>query len=140
MSLSADERQALHTIEDGLAGCYPGLAEKLSAFTRLAADDEMPGHETVSPPEPHVMTAQRRGYRRHDQPEGLLLWLALAVAVIAASGFGLAASHTAGRPCTDSFTLVCAERTIPNQPRRAGHQAGPPGRLGPLRTRSAQPG
>ena len=114
MSLSADERRALDTIQNGLAESYPSLAEKLTTFARLAADEGMPGHEKVSPCEPQVMTPQHRVYRRYNLASRLLLWLALAVAVIAASGIGVAVSHGAGRPCTDSFALMCSERANPN--------------------------
>ena len=122
MSLSAGERQALHTIESDLAESYPSLAAKLTTFSRVAADEAMPGHEEVKAREPHLMTPQHRIRRRHDSG-GLLLWLALAVAMIAASGIGLAVSHGAGRPCTDSFSLVCTERVNPSPSRPAGPRA-----------------
>ena len=45
MSLSAWEQQALESIRNGLAGSDPELAALLSAFSRLASDEEMPDRE-----------------------------------------------------------------------------------------------
>lgn len=70
MSLSAGERQSLGAIENGLAEAYPSLAEKLTTFTRLAADQDMPGHERVSPRPPHVMTPSTVGTGRITRPGG----------------------------------------------------------------------
>jgi hypothetical protein len=122
MSLSAGEQQALGAIEDALTESCPGLAAMLTTFTRLAADTGMPGHEKVGPCEPQVTGHHHRVRRRHDLTRGLLLWLALAVTLIAASGIGLAASHDAIRACTESFALACTERTNAKPPRPAGQR------------------
>jgi hypothetical protein len=47
MSLNAWEQQALDSIKDGLTGSDPKLAALLSAFTRLASDEEMPDREKI---------------------------------------------------------------------------------------------
>lgn len=43
MSLSAREQRALESIADVLAESDPGLGSLLGTFSRLAADEEMPG-------------------------------------------------------------------------------------------------
>jgi hypothetical protein len=47
MSLNEPQRQALGSIEDGLAGSDPRLAFMLTIFSRLAADEEMPVREKI---------------------------------------------------------------------------------------------
>ena len=47
MSFTELERQALGSIEDGLAGSDPRLASMLSIFSRLAAGEEMPTREKI---------------------------------------------------------------------------------------------
>lgn len=47
MSLSAHDRRALGLIEEGVAGSDPHLAAMLSAFSRLADGEAMPGHERI---------------------------------------------------------------------------------------------
>lgn len=47
MSLSARERQTLHTIEKGLAGADPALSSLLARFTLLTSGEEMPAREMI---------------------------------------------------------------------------------------------
>src|SRR5215472_6270080 len=67
MSLNEPERQALGSIEDGLAGVDPRLASMLNIFSRLAAGEEMPLREKIQvrrgPPAAH----RRRRARRHPR-------------------------------------------------------------------------
>ena len=49
MSLSAWEQQALDSIKDGLAGSDPTLVARLTIFTRLASDEEMPTRRRSRP-------------------------------------------------------------------------------------------
>jgi hypothetical protein len=49
MSLNAWEQRALDSIKDGLTGSDPELAALLSAFTRLASGEDMPGSEKIQP-------------------------------------------------------------------------------------------
>jgi len=122
MSLSANERQALDAIADGLVASAPRLAALLTTFTRQAADAEMPRHEKVGRCEARVTGRLRRLYRPPDLGRGLLLWLALAMVVTMVSGIGLAVSHSGGRTCTNSFALACTERAGPRPPRPASHR------------------
>lgn len=124
MSLSAPERQALDAIEGGLAESSPSLAAMLTTFSRLAADEEMPPREQVGVRAPSVLGMHQPRPRSHELAKALLLWLVLAVAVVAASSIGLVASHSASRACGDSFVLACTERTNAHRPRPAVHQAG----------------
>ena len=67
MSLNEPHRQALGSIEDGLAGSDPRLASMLTIFSRLAAGEEMPAREKIRirrgwPP------ARPRRARRHPRP------------------------------------------------------------------------
>jgi hypothetical protein len=82
-SLSTWEQQALDSIKDDLASGDPSLAARLTIFTRLASDEEMPAREKIhvgsrravrrSRPEPRHT---RRPYQRLGlQQAVMLLWL-----------------------------------------------------------------
>ena len=45
--MSERERQALGSIEDGLAGSDPALASMLGIFSRLTSGEEMPAREKI---------------------------------------------------------------------------------------------
>jgi hypothetical protein len=60
MSLSAWERQALDSIEDGLAGSDFELAALLIMFNRVAPDEEMPVREKVRPGPRRPVRCSRR--------------------------------------------------------------------------------
>jgi hypothetical protein len=45
MSLSRRERTALRGIAAGICCSDPGLASMMACFSRVAADEDMPGHE-----------------------------------------------------------------------------------------------
>jgi len=93
MSLSAWEQQALDSIKDRLAGSDPELAALLSAFTRLASDEEMPDREKIRAGSRRALRRLRRArwgsyVRRMCQRLGihraaLLLWLLTTAALIA---------------------------------------------------------
>lgn len=121
--LSVPELQALDAIEDGLAAAYPDLAEKLTAFSRMTAHEAMPSRERVSPSEPPVLGLLRPVTRSRELARALLLWLVMAVAVVAASSLALAASHAASRACGNSFALACTQRANAHRPRPAAHPA-----------------
>jgi hypothetical protein len=93
MSLNARERQALDSIKDELAGSDPGLAAMLSAFNRLASDEEIPDREKIRAGSRRAVGWLRRGrhrfsLRRACQQLGfqrtalLLLWLLTTAALI----------------------------------------------------------
>lgn len=85
MSLSARDRQALDEIEAELAGDAPKLASMLTAFTRLAAGENMPAPETIRWPGHRL--AKRILTSRNAS---LALWLLVTVALIAmAAAFNL---------------------------------------------------
>lgn len=126
MSLSAHDRQALGSIEDELTESDPNLAAMLTTFTRLAGDEEMPPRETVRQREPPAPGPSHDSHLSRELAKGLLLWLVVALAVVAASGIGLAVSHGASRVCTNSFTLACTERANTHPAHPAAHQP-PPG-------------
>ena len=111
MMISADDRQTLDRIEEGLAAAAAELAAMLATFARLNAGERMPARESIRIRE--RADASRHG-RRH-RPRGLVrgpaLWLLVSASVVllaAATGLALAAGHGGVRPCTDSFSLVCA--------------------------------
>jgi hypothetical protein len=124
LSLSPKERQALVSIEDGLAGSDPKLASLLATFVRLAADEEMPVREKI-PAIRH--RAGRRPQRTQSQPRGnayrdarrlrprlgwpqtmLLLWLAVTIALVAVAL--ILNRDSRNGPCTKSWPMVCAQQ------------------------------
>lgn len=126
--ISADDRQALDRIEEGLAASSPRLAAMLATFARLNAGERMPARERIRAREgPGASHDDRRG-----RPQGLasepLLWLVVSVLVVllaAATGLGLAARHGARRPCTDFFSLVCSGQANPRHAFPATRQVAP---------------
>jgi hypothetical protein len=117
MSLSMREQQALESIKDGLAGCDPALAARLTIFTRLASGEEMPAREKIragSRPEVRRSRPRPRPTRRAYQRLGLqqamlLLWLVTSVALIA---IALACNHADSQgTCTRSWATFCTGAT-----------------------------
>ena len=113
MSLSAWEQQALDSIKEGLVGSDPMLVERLTIFTRLASDEEMPTREKIqagsrrpvrrSRPEPPP--TRRVDQRLGLQQAALLLWLVTTLALIAVA---LAYSRSGSQgPCTGSWATFC---------------------------------
>ncbi len=113
VSLSAWEQQALDSIKEGLAGSDPMLVERLTIFTRLASDEEMPTREKIhvgsrrpvrgSRPEP---PPPRRVDQRLGLPQAaLLLWLVTTLALIVVA---LAYSRGGSQdPCTGTWATFC---------------------------------
>jgi hypothetical protein len=64
MSLSAWERHTLDSIKDELAASDPELAALLSAFNRLASDEEMPDRRTDTAGPRRALRRLRRARRR----------------------------------------------------------------------------
>ena len=116
-SLSTWEQQALDSIKDDLASGDPSLAARLTIFTRLASDEEMPAREKIhvgsrravrrSRPEPRHT---RRPYQRLGlQQAVMLLWLVTTVALIA---IALAYNHGGSQgTCTRSWATFCTAST-----------------------------
>jgi hypothetical protein len=123
MSLSTQERRALHSIEEDLSGSDPGLVSLLATFTRLAQDEEMPGYEQIGsggkPRGHHRPQAGRYGRpgpawraRMLSQPPnlhraGLLLWLVISICLVAVA---LAVNRNNGgaRTCMDPWIAACS--------------------------------
>jgi hypothetical protein len=115
MSLSAWEQQALDSIKNGLAGSDPELAELLSAFTRMASDEEMPDRENLRPGSRRALRRLRRARWRSSlrrvcerlgiQRAALLLWLLTTAAVIAVA---LALNAGGGHgTCAETAAMIC---------------------------------
>lgn len=115
MSLSAWEQQALESIKNELAGSAPELAALLSAFNRLASDEEMPDREKIRPRSRRAFrrlrrarwrsslrkVCQRLGFRRAV----VLLWLLASAALMAVA---LALSASGGHEtCAETAGMVC---------------------------------
>ncbi len=99
MGLRADEQQAMHSIEDGLAISDPQLVSLLATFTRLTAGEALPGRETIPD--------RRPGESLRWQLVGPLLWLVTSVALI---GVALAISNgSGGAPCSSSISACTAQ-------------------------------
>lgn len=117
MSLSAWEQQALESIRNGLAGSDPELAALLSAFNRLASDEEMPDREKTRAGSRRAFRRLRRArwhaslcrVRQRLGVQGaalLLLWLLTTAALIAVA---LALSVGGNRgTCTETAAMICA--------------------------------
>ena len=72
MSLNEPQRQALGSIEDGLAGSDPRLAFMLNIFSRLAAGEEMPVREKIRVQRGRTAAHRPRRARRHPRRDAAL--------------------------------------------------------------------
>lgn len=126
MSLSAWEKQALDSIENGLAESDPALAVLLTTFTRMASGEEMPAVEEIA-----VLSwsRQRRPLRKCRRRRGGLRrylgqtyrrlgfrWVALSIwLVVTVSLVCIALSLSSGSrvTCSGSWDPVCAAPTSP---------------------------
>lgn len=117
MSLSAWEQQALESIGNGLAGSDPELAALVSAFNRLASDEEMPDREKTRAVSRRAFRRLRHArlrshLRRARQRLGvpgtvlLLAWLLTTAALIAVA-LVLGAVGSRGT-CTETAAMICA--------------------------------
>ena len=113
MSLSSWEQDALDAIKDRLAGSDPTLVARLTIFTRLASDEEMPAREKIQAgPRRDIRRShpeaghKRRVYKRLGlQQAALLLWLVTTIALIAvALVYNRGGSQGA---CPRSWTTFC---------------------------------
>jgi hypothetical protein len=113
MSLSAWEKQALDSIEGGLAGAAPELASLLATFSRLAAGEEMPERAKVRALQPHrprrrlrrpcsgKLPRDARGLRLDwERAWPLALWLVVSLGMIAVA---LVLSRGGPAACTPSW-------------------------------------
>jgi hypothetical protein len=135
MSLSTQERRALHSIGEDLSGSDPKLVSLLATFTRLTRDEEMPGHERIGTSgQPRGSRRPRPGrYRRHAwrarmlgqsstlQRAGLLLWLVITICLVAVA---LTVNRNGGsaRTCMNPWLVACGAPAPTHTPRKPGGQ------------------
>ncbi len=124
MNLSARERQALRSIEGGLAESDPDLAARLAKLSRLIADEDTPPAEQSRVSWPRVVISSlphwlpRARGRRHACPHSrwvsamLALWLVVSCALIATAA---ALSHSASGGACAALAVHC------DTPSPAGH-------------------
>jgi hypothetical protein len=119
--MSERERQALGSIEDGLAGSDPALASMLRIFSRLTSCEAMPAREKIqvrrraaySPRRarrrPHHGTSLRRAHQLYPrlgwQQAMLLVWAVVSAGLIAIALVLNAGGH---RACTPLIGTVCS--------------------------------
>ena len=103
MSLSAWEQHVLDSIKDRLASSDPTLVARLTIFTRLASDEEMPAREKIQAGSVHTgRGSQRLGLQQTVPP---LLWLVTTIALIAVA----LVSNRGGShgTCTSTWATFC---------------------------------
>ena len=122
MSFTELERQALGSIEDGLAGSDPRLASMLNIFSRLAAGEEMPAREKIPVRRRRPAGHRPRRTRRHPRPGRtlpqphrryprlgwqqamLLLWVVISAGLLAVA---LVFNNSGHKACIQSMGTVC---------------------------------
>ena len=111
MTISERDRQALGSIENGLAGSDPMLASMLNIFGRLAAGEEMPAREKPR-------KARVRRYSRLGLSEAvLLLWVVISAGMLTVA---LVLNTSGHKACTGSMGTACPTPSV--------SPAFPPGR------------
>lgn len=103
MSLSPWEQHALDSIKDRLASSDPTLVARLTIFTRLASDEEMPAREKIQAGSVHTGRGSQRLWLQQTVPP--LLWLVTTIALIAVA----LVSNRGGSQgtCTSSWATFC---------------------------------
>jgi hypothetical protein len=132
MSLNEPERQALGSIEGGLAGSDPRSASMLNIFSRLAAGEEMPVREQIrvrrGGPAAHRPRRARRHPRRgialpHPrqlyprlgwQQAMLLLLVVISAALLAVALVLNTSGHNAS--CIRSMGMACSSAPSHSMP------------------------
>lgn len=122
MILNQPDRQTLGSIADRLAGSDPKLASMLNIFSRLAAGEAMPVHETIrvrwGRPTAHrprrtrrprrsiALRQERQPYPRLGRQQAvlLLLWAVISAAVLAVVLLLNPGSHKA---CVQPMGTAC---------------------------------
>jgi hypothetical protein len=114
MSFSAWEQQALDSIKNELAGSDPELAALVSAFNRLASDEEMPNREKIQAGSRRAFRRLRRARWRSSlrsvcrrlglQRAVMLLWLLTTAALIAVALALNAGDHGT---CAETVPIAC---------------------------------
>jgi hypothetical protein len=128
MSLAEVERQALGSIEHGLAGSDPSLASMLNIFSRLAAGEEMPAREKIRVRRGRLAAHRPRRARRHPrrgtalpqprrlyarlgwQQTMLLMWVVISAGLLT---IALILNNSGHRACIQSMGMACPSPSIP---------------------------
>ena len=107
MSLSAWEQRALNSIKAGLAGSDPELTGLLSAFNRLASDEEMPAREKIRVGS-RPARRRLRSARWLSRVQRVVLVLSLLLTAVTAIAVVLAL-NVGGKQgtCTDTVVMAC---------------------------------
>jgi hypothetical protein len=135
MSLSTQEQRALQSIDEDLSGSAPKLVSLLATFTRLARDEEMPGHERIGTSgQPRGPRSPRPGrYRCHAwrarmlsrpptlQRAGLLLWLVITICLVAVA-LTVNRNGASARTCMNPWLVACGAPAPTHTPRKPGGQ------------------
>lgn len=141
MSLSARDQQSLDDIADSLANSAPKLAAMLATFTRLTSGEEMPTGEEVAAVRPATRGARRLFHGSALQPAAPVLWMLIAIAVLA---IAVAAGRGGrGDGCVKSWAVACGNpapihssrptpKTATDQPSPAVPHPVPPAVVSPL--------
>jgi hypothetical protein len=135
VSLSAHDRRELGAIEQELAASDPQLVAMLSTFSRLTADEAMPGRERIPAGEPPTVTQAAFGLFPHRPgrrvPPGparqrlvrlarlspVAVWLVISAALITVA---VLLSHSGGNgTCVRVLSTACGTYG-PAHP-KAGH-------------------
>ena len=137
MSLHEPHRQALGSIEDGLAGSDPSLASMLSIFSRLAAGEEMPADEKIRIRRGRSAAHRPRRARRHArrgtvflrarrlytglgrQRAMLVLWAVIFAALLTAV---LAVTASGPNTCARPMGTACPSPSIPQHAAISGRR------------------
>lgn len=128
MSFTELERQALGSIEHGLAGSDPRLASMLKIFSRLAAGEEMPVREKIRPRRGRPAGLRPRRARRRPrrglalpqprrlyarlrwQQTMLLLWVGITAVLLTVALVLNASGH---KTCVRSMGMACPSPPTP---------------------------
>lgn len=110
MSLIPRERQALDSIEDGLAASDPRLTSLLATFTRLTAGEALPERESLR--------EDRPGRRLLGQLIWPLLWVVVSAALISVA---LSVSPGGAAACWP-WPAACDQRALAHAVRPAAYE------------------
>jgi hypothetical protein len=129
VSLSAHDRRALNLIGESLAGSDPRLAAMMSAFSRLADGEAMPGRERIQAGRQRMAGQAFRAtlaalpgrcwHRMAAQRWVTLTWLAISLVLIT---LALVASHTgSSATCVGWTAPACGNHAPAHRQSRPAH-------------------
>jgi hypothetical protein len=157
MKFTELERQALGSIEHGLAGSDPRLASMLNIFSWLAAGEEMPAGEKIRVRRERPAARRPRRARRHPrrgralprprclyprlgwQQAMLLLWVAISAGLLAVALILNTSGHKACIRKIGTSLIPAACQCVPLDEPAAPRGSLPAQTTGRLRNRSSGP-